>query len=412
MRYDAARKDGRYSGGCRRPARIWELAAMVAVYAFYAVLTPSVLAWESANSAQKEPGKSGAADQLAVPVGVLAQFNRGAALMEQYKYSKAAEEFAAVLEEEPDWVAARFNFGLANLNKDTERSREEAVEAFRAVLEADPGNLHALFCLGMYHQHMGAPERALVCFARVHWGDPTDPHVAFKFAETLIDTQREQQGVEVLEKVVEMDPGFISALYRLGLQYRRAQGNEKAGELLARFQELHAAEVAGGAFAVQKVYGTVGKYYTVLGADSHPMVRTPDKPVRRIVFSPEVEEFGQPTSAWKWTQGAIGMPGLAVADVDGDGHLDVFLTAIQEDGGGTVWLNSGTGEFTAASTIDEPCVSASFGDVDNDGDVDLWLGCAGAARLFNNDGQGTFTPGGFSSDSPAETLTPLSPLLD
>ncbi|MFO7908392.1 MAG: FG-GAP-like repeat-containing protein [Pirellulaceae bacterium] len=364
-----------------------------------------------------ESETSGESAPLEVSTDVLAQFNRGAALMEQYEYSKAAEAFSDVLQKEPDWVAARFNFGLANLNKDTEKSREVAVEAFRAVLDADPGNLHALFCLGMYYQHMGDPERALVCFARVHWGDPEDPHVAFKFAETLIDMQREEQGVEVLEKVVEMDPGFISALYRLGLQYRRSRGDEKAQELLARFQKLHAAEVAGGAYAVQKVYGTVGKYYTVLGADDHPLIRDPDTASRRIVFSPDVERLDRPTRAWDWNGGAIGMPGIAVADVDRDGDLDLFLTATRENGGGTIWLNDGTGEFTPAETIDHPCVSAAFGDVDNDGNEDLWLGCAGGAGLMKNDGEGTFALADYSDDASAggaspDTLTPVSRLLD
>ena len=37
---------------------------------------------------------------------------------------------------------------------------------------------------------------------------------------------------------------------------------------------------------------------------------------------------------WKSDGGAIGLPGLAVGDVDGDGDLDVFLTATGENGAG------------------------------------------------------------------------------
>jgi len=43
----------------------------------------------------------------------LAHFNRGAALLEQYKYSEAARVFESVMDTAPDWTAARFNLGLA-----------------------------------------------------------------------------------------------------------------------------------------------------------------------------------------------------------------------------------------------------------------------------------------------------------
>lgn len=365
-----------------------------------------------ASDADFGSGTRHSTSNLDVSTDVLAQFNRGAALMEQYKYSQAAEAFASVLETEPDWIAARFNLGLANLNKDSEESRAAAVKAFRKVLDADPGNLHALFCLGMYYQHIGDSERALVCFARVHWGDPEDPHVAFKYAETLIDMQREDQGIEVLEKVVELDPGFISALYRLALLYRRSSGMEKAQELLSRFKKLHTAEVAGGAYAVQKAYGTVGKYYKVLGADSHPRIRQPAKSSRPIVFSPDVVELDQPTKAWNWGDGSIDMPGIAVADVEDDGDLDFFLAATQENGRGAIWVNDGAGRFSPAGTIDQATVSASFGDVDNDGDADLWLGGSEGARLLENDGEGKFASEAFADEPPPGSLTPLSRLLD
>jgi len=47
---------------------------------------------------------------------LLTVFNRGAALMEQYRYPDASKAFETVLEAAPDWTAARFNLGLAYLN--------------------------------------------------------------------------------------------------------------------------------------------------------------------------------------------------------------------------------------------------------------------------------------------------------
>src|SRR4030042_5555528 len=47
-------------------------------------------------------------------VKALVDFNRGAALLEQYNYLDAAKAFESVLEAAPDWPAPRFDLGLAH----------------------------------------------------------------------------------------------------------------------------------------------------------------------------------------------------------------------------------------------------------------------------------------------------------
>jgi enediyne biosynthesis protein E4 len=88
--------------------------------------------------------------------------------------------------------------------------------------------------------------------------------------------------------------------------------------------------------------------------------------------------------------------GIAVADVDGDGRLDVYF--VNQLGGNELWRNLGNGEFeniTRAAGVGVPgkvSVSASFGDIDNDGDPDLFVTTVrGGNRLFVNDGHGRFT---------------------
>ena len=86
--------------------------------------------------------------------------------------------------------------------------------------------------------------------------------------------------------------------------------------------------------------------------------------------------------------------GLAVGDVDGDGLYDLYFTT--QVGGNQLWRNLGGARFENHTTpslelADRIGVSASFGDIDNDGDVDLY---ATAVRLGNrllvNDGTGRF----------------------
>lgn len=83
-------------------------------------------------------------------------------------------------------------------------------------------------------------------------------------------------------------------------------------------------------------------------------------------------------------------------DVDGDNDVDLFVTNEfnqQEN----LYLNNGDGTFTKKTG--DPLVlnggktmSASWGDVDNDGDFDVFLANDGANNaLFYNDGEGNFT---------------------
>jgi photosystem II stability/assembly factor-like uncharacterized protein len=99
--------------------------------------------------------------------------------------------------------------------------------------------------------------------------------------------------------------------------------------------------------------------------------------------------------------GSIFLNDVKPADYDNDGDQDLLLVGLDVGGSGKntrMLANDGTGNF---STVSIPSLivngtveiySSSWGDIDNDNDLDLFIGYSGTANaMFRNNGNGTFT---------------------
>lgn len=87
--------------------------------------------------------------------------------------------------------------------------------------------------------------------------------------------------------------------------------------------------------------------------------------------------------------------GIAIADVDGDGLSDIYFTSYI--GGNELWRNLGGGKFeditrkAGVACKGRINVTASFADIDNDGDPDLYVTTVRDGNvLFRNNGKGKF----------------------
>jgi hypothetical protein len=104
-----------------------------------------------------------------------------------------------------------------------------------------------------------------------------------------------------------------------------------------------------------------------------------------------VDDAGKQYKAVHYDHGS----GVAAADVDGDGRTDLYF--VSQLGTSELWKNVGNGCFmniTTRSGLGMPdaiAVGASFADIDNDGDPDLFVSTVRHGnRMFENTGDGTF----------------------
>ncbi|MBN2227149.1 MAG: VCBS repeat-containing protein [candidate division Zixibacteria bacterium] len=99
----------------------------------------------------------------------------------------------------------------------------------------------------------------------------------------------------------------------------------------------------------------------------------------------------------------VGANGVSLTDYDNDGDLDIFIATIKFNSSGDnfLYINDGAGNFTRMTG--DPLVSSggnsfgsSWGDIDNDGDLDVFVTNAYPAEtakneLYLNNGDGSFT---------------------
>ncbi len=144
------------------------------------------------------------------------------------------------------------------------------------------------------------------------------------------------------------------------------------------------------------------------GASDTPSVPSPStgaEPAPSVRFVDVTAETGLDFVHATGSAGTFPMPaimggGVAVFDADGDGLLDLYFPnagreIAGEAGRNRFYLQRPRGRFvdaTAGSGLDNPGygMGAAVGDIDNDGDLDLYVTNLGADVLYRNEGGGRF----------------------
>lgn len=348
------------------------------------------------------------ADEL---VELLSAWNRGNDALDHFEFRQAETEFRHVAERLPGEPDAWVNVGLAAMNQDNADAFRRARPALEHAVSLDPDHLHANHCLGVLLKHLGEPEKARACFRKVLAGDPHDATANYYLGTLMVNERpgetdaqvaaREAAAEELFKQAIKIEPHQQSAIYQLFGLYFSHDKVQEAETLLELFKKL---EAAGAGNKAGIVYSEMGRYgggirafpgQVAQGSDRSGGVKYAVETISGATLQPST----RPQQAWVlWEDGtpaanvvtSVFVPavagGIAVADVDGDGDLDVW--AADGRGVGQLYLNT-DGRFTEASAAWQlvggaPSISGCFGDYDNDGRPDLYVCCAGPNKLYRN----------------------------
>jgi len=370
---------------------------------------------------------------------MVARNNEAIGLMGQFDFDAAVTAFEAVHSAHPSWPGGRLNLAIALMNRQGASDAARAEAALRSLLDVPEVMRQARYTLALLLVHEGRDAEALPLLVGVADGDPPDGFAAY-FAGQQRLAPAPAEALAWYEKAIARVPLLRSAHYGAFLALRRLGRDEEAAAALARFQAL---ERNPQALVAEFKYTRMGPMAEAITVDERPG-RPPARPAgpRFRAAAPVVAGTG---AAWR----PGGSPrSITVADIDGDGALDIFIAdallgraanavllrrgerwevdlqhplalvadvraAIWADlddnglvdvvlcrpsGGTAIWRQAAGGRWSAAADLvsgtlprGTDVVDGAAFDADHDGDLDLWLvNAAGPHVLLNNDGDGRF----------------------
>ncbi|HET6203391.1 MAG TPA: FG-GAP-like repeat-containing protein [Planctomycetota bacterium] len=377
----------------------------------------------SRRRAAPGPPAAGEGTDRGIPVErldeVLREANRGIAHLDRHEFSKSVEAWRKVVALAPEWPTGWVNLGIALLNT---QEKEETERIFRRAIALDPKNPWAHYSLSRLFGWLVRPEEEIAELREVVRIDPEDADTHYALGMALrqkaggadvpsAERERlEEEARRELERAVALNPSHTSAWYALFQARQRSPERDRAMEALERYQALRQSGTGDERSAT---YTQMGRYADVVRLFDLPPVAEP--PVS--VDLAEADPTALPLAPQGGTAGPLRIDGTyrdradflergasrfgsgcVLADLDGDGDLDAALAVCGREGGIRLYRNNGKGDLTGVTG--ESSVGPSFpamgiyaGDLDNDGDLDLFATGAGARRLLRNRGNGTFEDG-------------------
>jgi hypothetical protein len=199
--------------------------------------------------------------------------------------------------------------------------------------------------------------------------------------------------------------GLLDLLFANGGDYSEPGAKEPSRIFINQGADVKFKEVTTDIFGDDTFYARVIKVRD-LNQDGIPdmMIGTTFQTQSELYLGSGNGTFQRVTHT-QLPKGVASIGDLEFGDVDNDGDLDIVLadwgpgSNMENNGGRTrLWLNDGKGFFTDVTTTQMPDVLVQFSwdvefiDFDNDYDLDIAVSCkrCGTSRMFVNNGKGNF----------------------
>lgn len=341
--------------------------------------------------------------------------NLGVALLEQFNYQEAAEEFRRALEINPQLAIARTNLAIALFNA---QEIEAALQEAQKAAEIAPKNLQPVYLLGLIAKNQNRTEEAVAFFKRVLEIDPLDVGANVNLGQIYMQQRQYAEAVTRFRIALNAEPYNSTALYNLATALLRSGEREEGQKLITQFQELRQS---GAATSIGQNYLEQGRYAEAI-VSTGAEVDLVDKTSSEVVF--QNVNIGLPVSrssdrnlknVAKNPFTYMPQRGAALFDFDNDGDLDLvqikstapMMQLFRNDNGKFVDATRASGDLNKPS--DAVGLGVVAGDYDNDGLTDLLF--FGLRQVLINISDGFFnhvrkTFGNFLTLKPAPVFSP------
>lgn len=316
---------------------------------------------------------------------VVAANNHGVGLMGQFDYAGAQKVFSDLAARHPELDEVQINLAIATLNRQNDGDEQAALEIVERIGTADPTRLRARYIAGLLRLYMATPQSALPHLRAVVEGDPEDAYAAYYLAQTLAQAGDYETAIARYRDALRLDPYLTSAYYGAFQALRHLRRADEARALIDAYQRL--ADNPRAHLAEFK-YTRMGPKADALafGVTESPPLPRPEGPL----FSPPVDIVAPLTQSASDSR----HQGINAADVDGDSRVDLFFAGRGTRPGtfNTLLSDPGGAEDSAVAgfpptNVDH--VNASvWGDIDNDGLIDVYLLRNGGNRLWRQVNRG------------------------